>query len=388
MKNGHAKLAPSFSSTWTECTAAPDFIQENQDRIPREDSTEFSREGTEAHGYAAGLLEGNLIDMPEEFREPIGAYVEFANRIRKEEDTVFIEKKVPLFYSPSDYGTVDYMLISDERAYVLDLKYGKGIIVEAKDNKQLAIYALSALEHLQGSGLYDFSDDFLIIMAIYQPRTYEDNPLKLWVITLEELRLFGEGISTAAIEIEMGDTKFSPSESNCRFCKAKHICKERADFYSKPVEGVFFEDISDGVKTDTLTDDQIVWLIDNKKGVEKFLADVWSGALALAEQGNPVKGTKLVMGRPGNRAWTDEEAAGKLLAKHISAGDRFVRKLISVAVAEKLLKPRSTELTTRFQNRFLELVTQPPGKPILTLESDKRDSIEVPNISETFDPLA
>ena len=79
-------------------------------------------------------------------RRCVGDYVALAERLGQSAETTVVEERVPLFYRPQDGGTVDFAAISQERVQILDLKYGKGVIVEAEENKQLAIYAKSLID--------------------------------------------------------------------------------------------------------------------------------------------------------------------------------------------------------------------------------------------------
>jgi hypothetical protein len=112
------------------------------------------------------------------------------------------------------------------------------------------------------------------------------------------------------------------------------------------------------------------------KVIAKFFDEVNEDSMALIEQGKHIEGLKTVDGGLGNRAWgTNEEEAEKLLRK-IPAELRYKpRRLISPAQVEAVLKKQGTpfeSLSTRFKNRFLELVQRKEGAPKLALASDKK----------------
>lgn len=63
------------------------------------------------------------------------------------------------------FGTGDCVIIADGTLHIVDFKYGRGILVEAKDNPQMMLYALGALELFDC--LYDIDT---VSMTIFQPR--------------------------------------------------------------------------------------------------------------------------------------------------------------------------------------------------------------------------
>lgn len=56
-------------------------------------------------------------------------------------------------YVPEGFGTGDCVIISDKKLHIIDLKYGKGVPIQAEGNPQMRLYALGALE------TYDFLYD-------------------------------------------------------------------------------------------------------------------------------------------------------------------------------------------------------------------------------------
>jgi hypothetical protein len=391
----HSDLSPSGASCWTVCTAQPSYVRANKDKIPANDDTEYSKEGTAAHDWASKILLGlaDLSEVPDDMRPHVAAYVALAERLKDKGDAVLVETKVPLFYRPEDRGTVDYALVSEKRLYILDLKYGAGVMVDAKNNKQLAIYARSLIVELESSGLHEFPADMLVTIAIFQPRAHTGDTTKLWALTVGDLVKFTDEIGTIAAHVQGNEAeperypvKFAPSDETCQFCKAKRICTKRKEWLAEPIPFDVCDTFTKEGLTETLADnapecletEQIVALVKNRKAIQKWLDDVAEGAQARLEAGQEIPGLKLVQGKEGNRAWSDEEAADTLVSKFIPAGERYAPKqLLSVAQMEKLLKPHEAEFSTRFKNRLAELITRPAGKPTLVLEDDPRPSIAI-----------
>jgi len=79
----------------------------------------------------------------------------------------------------------------------------------------------------------------------------------------------------------------------------------------------------------------------------------------------------MVEGR-SNRVWTSEEAAVKALKKaKLKVADIFVKKLIGIGAAEKLVG----KTHALFDNK--EVVNKPPGKPVMVPGSDKREALTI-----------
>lgn len=381
----HSRLAPSAAKQWTNCTASIKFIKDNEHRLPEGTGSSYANEGTIAHEWCANILDGlnDISEVPEDMRPHVAGYVELAERITTDKDSRFVEAKVPLFYKPDNHGTVDFALLSDERVYILDLKYGAGVIVDAKGNTQLAIYAMSLIKEFED--LYDFTDETLVTMTIYQPRTYEGSPMKVWAVTLGQLKDFCKVIEDAAFRIQHGTEgvlEFAPSDSACQWCAAKGICKARAEHLSGALKKEAIdtlEDLSENPEElekpsfEALTERQVSTIVKYASEIKSWLNSVESEAHKALEAGKTIEGLKLVQGKEGNRQWLSEEDADKLIKTKLKADERYTKKLITLPQAEKLLKGQ--ELSTRFTNRFKELTFRKPAKPTLALESDPREAI-------------
>ena len=80
---------------------------------------------------------------------------------------------------------LDSLDIRDGRVIVRDLKYGQGVLVEAENNAQLAIYALSFIR--ANEDIYDFPPDTIVDIGIVQPRHHADDPVRTWEVSLHDL---------------------------------------------------------------------------------------------------------------------------------------------------------------------------------------------------------
>jgi len=277
--NTHARLSPSDSKRWTNCTASIAFQEANAHRVTADDS-EYSNEGTEAHDWATKLLLGEIgpIDIPENFRDPVLSYTDHCQSLvvvavttslqsclddaalgfDPPTDVVFVEEQIPLYYQEEQTGTADFIGLTAtdgiaDRLFVRDYKHGAGVLVGTDENTQLAIYAYSVVKHL--SAAYQFPDDCPVDIAIVQPRHREAGDPTPWVITVADLRTFCEDIEYRAIQARTAAERvreriaplgvdvsnkeileaapgavFAPSEGDegaCRWCKCKAFCAVR-----------------------------------------------------------------------------------------------------------------------------------------------------------------
>ena len=393
--NTHARLSPSSAKRWTTCTASPSFIEENADSIPEDTGSEYAREGTQAHDYAEEILNGKtkLEDIPEDFRLYVGKYVGYCRNLVIPGDKVFVESRVPLWYSPEEGGTCDFAAVSDDYVTICDLKYGQGVPVDAEDNLQLLIYALSFIRDLDG--VFAFHKGTEVAMHIYQPRYRGGDPAKVWTLTLAELEQIAyEKIDPAIKAIATGEgIEFSPDEDACRWCPAKLLCPARrldaldaipgdpADFLallpdlSRSEKKLPVETRLDKLLVDP-DEGLLVALHASRSKLTNLLDDIEEYLTRKALEGSPAKGTKLVLGRPGNRQWADPEAADEFLKRKIPTPDRYTRKLISPTQAEELLNLENQRKS--FRDKFASLVSRSDGRPTLALESDKREAIGAP----------
>lgn len=427
--NDHARLAPSASERWSQCSASVAVCGDIKD-----EGSIYANEGTVAHDHAEAVLSGKktIDEVPEDFRTHVKFYTDHCFKLVQPGFEKMVEAKVPLFYSPSDTGTMDFAVVSDEVIRVRDLKYGMGVLVEAKDNPQLAIYALSLIRDLQNTGLYDFGPATLVDIGIVQPRHHADDPIRLWAISLADLEEFCRPLEYVAVQIKEGvrrinawkeknkgepdlnevapALKFAPSIEACRWCPVKSKCSARAEWLTSCVSTadasgldslVALPEITkDEKKADAVVrvtkagfvdDETLVAIFEKAKSIRQWLDDVEDYLADQALSGAPVPGTKLVMGREGNRAWANEDAADNFLrGQRLKEAERYNFKLKSPTQIEELLAEKLAS-STRTANLFKQHVVRSAAKPSLALVSDKRPAISTAdgfdNESEPSDGL-
>ncbi len=395
----HARLSPSAAHRWVNCTASVAFIEELREAgtIGPDSSSEYADDGTEAHSIASAILLGQPVPEVQRKRGEtdetfaarqtetmanVNAYVAWVRAWhgKATKQTLWVERKVELFYAPGQKGTTDATVWGKSFIFVGDYKNGVGVSVEAQDNKQLAIYAESVIREIEQ--IFEVRQDLPVHLGIFQPRDRNNpEPERLWTLTRAQLADFCAGIEHAANVVTDGGSQYhvqfvANPEVQCRFCPAKGACKAYAGYGLSVVT----DDVDKIPATvlpspNALTREQRQKIIAAKKPLTDWLAAVEEQEMAELLAGAPPLQFKLVAGK-SNRQWADEDAADKLLKNYLSSELRHPPSdLISPTQAEKLLK--GIETSTRFVNALERLITKPSGKPTLVPIDDKRPALQI-----------
>lgn len=400
MSSKHARLSPSSSERWSSCTASPKYIDQNASRIPADLGSPDSRLGTDQHEWNEKLLLGkvNLGAIPEQHREWAEMWQTHVESLTTGLGQTFVEARVPLFYSPEERGTVDWAYVMQEPERVLfirDYKHGIGVPVSPEFNPQLSIYGKSLIDFLKTQGLV-FGPADRVSIGIVQPRYRGDEAIKVWETTVAELEEFLEMEIQFAVDLIKADhVEFKPSLEACRWCPAKGFCDTRINDIMGAVPDkvnplVEFDDLTTFKEiVGSLSDDQVLRLMEKADHLKTLVSDVQEYAYNRAMDGNPVPGTKLVMGREGNRQWTDEAKAERFMrSAGLKADDMFTKSIISLTQAEKLIKGVLKAKPT-MDLRLKKLTYRAPAGKSIALESDKRPAVGPATavLVEEFDDL-
>lgn len=381
----HAVLAPSSAHRWLVCTPSARLEQQFPDT-----NSEVAAEGTFAHKWAeVNLLHFNKQLADALFLSEIDAMKknQFYSKGLEDYVALYVDTVIDKFHSaqntdkgasllleqrfnlsayvPDCFGHADAVILSEGKLEVVDLKYGAGVAVTAKDNPQLKLYALGAYYDL--SFLYDIKH---ITVTIVQPR---NGGISSDSFSAADLLAWAESIKPIARLAFNGGGNFVAGD-HCKFCKAANQCKALADFYAKHVKDDFDN-------PNLLSDDEIADILLRADDIIKWLNNIKDFALSEAvNKGKRWKGFKLVEGR-SVRQITDPDAAAMRLYE--TSGDDIPfwkpRELLGLTALEKNFGKKTL-------NEILEgLIYKPKGKPTLVQDSDPRPEWNNPKID--FDTI-
>lgn len=387
----HARLSPSSADRFMVCPGSVRLLERLRAEgvIPERSSSAAAAEGTCAH-----LVREECLTLGMSPFDYVGTTLhadgydtlwtdEFANHLVAGQDWIaeqpgelIVEYRVDLGrWMPGQFGTLDAAIIQREqrRFVVFDLKFGAGVPVAAVGNRQLRVYALGILDNFD---LWGDVDEVEIV--IDQPRA---GGLKFWTVPIEDLLEFGEELRAAAELALTDDAPLKFSEKGCTFCEVKDTekgCPAYNDFIDDLLDHAFDDLLDEPTFTPTskITPERRWHIVQHSHLAEKWFAKLHADSVAAALAGSPDPGSKLVLGRKGNRRYIDESEAETVLEGFLGA-DAFTRKVKSPAEAEKLFKPgKKKSGNPAAMSALAKLVTQDEGKPILVPESDDRAAIE------------
>lgn len=365
----HSLLSPSSSHRWIECPPSARLTENYQDT-----SSGYAQEGTLAHQMAEKKLLHRLgkaksphkcedIEMDEHTDDYIAFVSEQLDGLTNPK--VYVEQRVDCSrWVPECSGTCDALLISDGVLHIVDLKYGRGVKVDAEDNDQLRIYALGALEMF--GFLYPIHT---VRMSIFQPRL---SNCSTWEVSCEDIEKWAEEVLKPAAELAWYGNGDYKAGDHCRFCKAKAECRERAKANMALAAYDFTEPA-------LLENDEIASILGKIDGLVSWASDVKDFALAEALKGAIFDGWKVVEGR-SNRKYTDEVAVAEVV-KGIGL-DPYEHKVLGITAMTALLGKK------RFEETIGGLIEKPQGKPVFVPVTDKRQKINITAAADDFaDPI-
>lgn len=371
MPGYHAKLSPSASNRWLTCPGSLDLPRSGE-----EEESVYAAEGTAAHelaekclilGVDAEELIGETLydhEVTQEMADNVQVYLDVCNQLRREHD---LGGNVEFYLSHSkidDFGgTADFMMITPDMLYIVDLKYGAGHVVEVSENDQLKCYAVLAMD-------YVFKDipspeNYQVRMTIVQPRaSHEDGPVRSVTLSKEEIWSHEDRIQKQVFD----NRHHLEAGSHCRWCPAKVHCPKlkehtvaaaKAEFQP---EGLSLEDAAE--------------LIQLRKPMEAYLDEVYRWLHGRMEKGEEVPGMKLVESF-GNRRWTlseDELIAEIKKMKRVAKDKLYDLKLKSPSQMEKVIG----------KGKLDDLIERPRKGTTVVPDYDKRPAVETKTAKEEF----
>jgi Protein of unknown function (DUF2800) len=216
-------------------------------------ASEYAAWGTVAHGIADDCLrntmnpegfvgrvveqDGFKVKVDDEMADCVRTYIDNARDIAggahvMPETRVYYDQVLDTARHES-FGTADVIALRGDELQVHDLKAGRGVEVDARDNVQMKLYGLGALQLLDEMTGTDGIEN--VRLVIHQPRI-KRAPSE-WVISVADLRAWGPEARRAREQADaavlMRQTLapreweaiyLNPNEKSCKFCEAKATC--------------------------------------------------------------------------------------------------------------------------------------------------------------------
>ena len=361
-------LSASGSKRWMTCTPSARLESVLPEPKRRPGAPNFSEEGTTAHTLAEAKLRRHYGQITakeyiaeveavkatpyydEEFERYVDDYVLYVRSQIGEGDTPYFEQRVDFSeWVPDGFGTADVVILSEHKVRVIDLKFGRGVPVDAKDNPQLRLYALG--------GWYKYKDAHPNVTeveyTIHQPRL---ESITTDATTLDKLLDWAEHVvKPKAKKAWNGQGDFVPGD-HCMFCKAKPTCRARAEFLDAAA-------INEFRKPPQLSEGELTKVLQNATKTRAWLKDVEEYALNRAvEDGELPEG--FTIGRTTTKRKIDNQEAAAVKLRYYGEDIYEPRTLKSVSQLEKLVgKGKLGELLG-------ELIVRPEGEPKLVPAKD------------------
>lgn len=424
----HAILSPSKAHMWLACAAALGAVKD----LPRRPPSRYAAEGTVYHDVARRaliedkdcaayigdhyLVDGFEFTVDADNAEFAQEYVDAVRAIpgsrRIEVDLEYskllqVPKQIADLVLPDGgaqpvipvaAGTGDCVVVDHDNKiiWVIDLKFGRGDIVYAKENPQLRLYGAAAVARYELLGI---EDDWKVSMAIHQPRARHFDSE---VITVAELKAWTAAQVAKANEAFtlwqsphlITEARFTPGEKQCRWCSLSGNCKaQNQKVLDRFPKGHAAEATGSAHTLDAV---ELAAALDEADFIEAYLSALRANALARALSGEVLPNWKVVEGRRGARQ-LDTEAHVKLSVEaqlEIGIEDPEQENAIPVsdalhfALGDGAYKPRDLKTATQLQKPLEKkapllwaalqgCITQADGKPSLEKMEDPRPPLPV-----------
>lgn len=373
-ERAHALLSPSNSHRWMNCTPSA-RLEEN---IPSTGSA-ASEEGTVAHELAEHAIRKYLageytplldeLPVPKEIAENkyyspemdkyVTDYVCYVCDIYELEEgaKMSIEQKFDLTaYVPECFGSCDCDIVGEKVLNIIDLKYGKGVQVDANGNSQLMMYALGVLNSLEPQHRAKIGKVRMHIAQVrlgnYSVFEMTARDLTHWAIHV--LRPTAEKAFSGQGEAKVG--------AHCKFCKFKAQCRAQRD--------ALVNEFETHGETKALSLEEIGDILNKADMFSDWLSSVKQFAMSEALSGKRVNGWKLVEGRSARVIKDEAEALKRLTEAGFDRETLINTKIKGIGDLERTVGKKL--LTVLLDG----VIIKPQGAPTLAPESDKREPIQ------------
>lgn len=306
----------------------------------------------------AVLITADMIEQVRKYTDYCKPIIDVATYAKLEMRVNLTEVLHPGYEGVETFGTADLVAVqelanTDEHMLIIgDLKTGRHR-VEAKENKQLMLYALGVYRRLKRR--YNIT---VVRLVIFQP--YAGGASE-WDISVEGLELFAKFARKRALlaldayfrgKKNLKASDFKPSVDGCQWCRFSEQCAAR----TKTVNSVLAEELEDDFALE-LTPEQLVTEYEKLPLLRQHIDKVEKAMAAALHSGKKVPGYKLVEGKMGNRAWKDSDA---VFEKY---GDKLTKEVLMTPTEAVKVIP---------EEELKDFITRKPGAPCVATADDKR----------------
>ena len=332
----HSKIVGgSTAKRVINCPGSVALVQQ----MPERPSSKYADEGTLLHNVIAQILDSDTA-VPEDFLgERYGEQVLTEELIEDKllpalaaldeidpDDRMQYAVETMVEFGdilPGVFGSTDLLGRIDDKAIVLDWKFGDGVMVEVEENPQLMFYAAAAMRTPKAQWVFEGATE--IECVIVQPPN-----IRRWVTTPERIKRFERELVAAVKQAQRPDAKLAAGE-HCRWCAAKPICPQMNGAVQRATQ----------LKVKELNVEQVNLMLTQADLLEEWIKDLRALAFQMVEKGIKLPDHKLVAKR-ATRSWT--QGAKEKLLQLIPESELMESKMLSPAQVEKILKKKKLEM--------------------------------------------
>lgn len=218
----HSIYAPSKAERWVRC---PGSLKLEQVLDVDQFKNQRALEGDKVHSYIERITNNENFSIGDrEIEYHVINYLKFLESEMEEGYSIYIEKVLSFEnIVKGGFGTADCVILGPGRLKIIDFKYGY-YKIQAKDNYQLMMYALAALN------TFKLDNVSIIDLFIYQPRAYNNNGYSMGIKKLME---FKQDVKDSINESKKDKPVFNVTAKGCQWCPVKLKCDALKDFVSK-----------------------------------------------------------------------------------------------------------------------------------------------------------
>jgi len=327
----HSKIVGgSTAKRVINCPGSVALVQQ----MPPQPSSKYADEGTLLHNVISELLDSDTA-VPEDFLgtkyneqeltqdlidEKLLPALAALDEIDPDDRMQYAVETLVNFGDllPGVFGSTDFLGRIDNKAIVLDWKFGSGVAVSAEENDQLMFYAAAAMRTEKAQWVFDGATEIELI--IVQPPS-----IKRWVTTPERIKQFERELVAAVKAAQKPDAPLKTG-AHCRWCAAKPICPQMNGAIERATR----------LKIKELNAEQINTMLVQADMLEDWIKDLRALAFQMLESGVKLPDHKLVAKR-ATRSWVSG-AKEALLALGLTESE--LMEMASPAQVEKILKKK------------------------------------------------